>query len=110
MERAATVPDLDRLNLEKEKYTYRYQYETVGHQFVHGNVVIRVFRFHEEDLNNSHPINRDIFAPTETNLIDPSGAWIVEALVRIEDTSNSKIVEAAKRELAQFRYVSCLRS
>lgn len=108
LERIATDQDLDKLQLP-EWYKYRHQYTTSGHQLVSGNVVIRVYRFHEED-HAGHPINRDLFTPNESNLIDESGAWIVEAMIRTEDASNTKIVDAAKRELSHFRFVPRLRS
>lgn len=106
LERVATDADLDRFQLP-EWYRYRHQYTLGGHQFVSGNVVIRVYRFHEEGRPD-HPINRELFQPNESNLIDESGAWVVEAMIRVEDTSNTKIVEAAKRELSHFRYFACL--
>lgn len=104
--RLATEADLNRFQLP-EWYKYRYSYTIFGHEFVNGNVIIRVYRFHEEELGNQHPINRELFTISDDNLLDQSGAWVVEALIRTEDTSNTKIVEAAKRELAHFRFVVC---
>ncbi|CZT17391.1 uncharacterized protein RCC_03225 [Ramularia collo-cygni] len=101
LERPATDKDMDRFQ-EPEWYKYRHQYTLSGHQFVAGNIVIRVYRFHEEEYAGN-PINRDLFVPTESNLIDQSGAWVVEAVVRVEDPSITKIMDAAKRELAHFR-------
>lgn len=103
VERLATEPDLDRFQVT-DLYKFRHQYTIAGHQFVSGNIIVRVYRFHEE-IHPNHPINRELFLPKESNLIDESGTWIVEALIRTEDTSNTKIVEAAKKELAFFRCV-----
>ena len=35
--------------------------------------------------------------------LDPSGTWLVEAVVRVEDGSNSKLMEQAMQELMSFK-------
>lgn len=108
LERVATETEIDRFQVT-EWYKFRHQYTLAGHQFVSGNIIIKVYRFHDE-IHTSHPINRQLFVPRESNLVDESGTWIVEALIRTEDSSNTSILDAAKKELAFFRYTPLVRA
>jgi mediator of RNA polymerase II transcription subunit 18 len=105
-ERSAVPEDLARLN-NSDLYKYAYQYVLRGHRFIHGNIIVRLYRFYyspkkasglEKPIDDAPPSTMDDLSP-----IDLSGAWIVDATVRVEDSANAELTEQAKRELERFR-------
>ncbi|SMR64051.1 unnamed protein product [Zymoseptoria tritici ST99CH_3D1] len=90
-------------------YAYKYQYILLGHRFVHGNIVIRVYRLYyassasegnasgEEAVEASPPQRQDL------KPVDESGSWIVDATVRVEEGAGAEVLERGKRELERFR-------
>lgn len=81
------------------------EYYVEGHRFVHGNVVILLYRvLHEPGVRNiqqAPKVNLPSFAALE--LLDPSGAYILEAMVRVQDFNNATVLESGVNELKQFQ-------
>ncbi|EME84001.1 uncharacterized protein MYCFIDRAFT_195181 [Pseudocercospora fijiensis CIRAD86] len=115
-EHSATEDELQRLR-QPDLYQFRRQFITEANRFVHNNVVTRlyrmrqapdsqgkssqVFRMHGADL--SDPISSTVLFPKDQKLIDPSGSWIIETSIRVEDGNNSNLTDKAKQELLAFK-------
>ncbi|PVH94623.1 hypothetical protein DM02DRAFT_183646 [Periconia macrospinosa] len=81
------------------------EYYIEGHRFVHGNVVIFLHRIlHEpgvrslETAPKTHPPPFAALQP-----LDPSGAYILEAKVRVHDFNQTTVLDNAVREIAAFQ-------
>lgn len=74
-----------------------------GHRLVHGNVVITLYRLLRlTDQPQNTPST--VLPPLESLLpLDPSGALVLEARVRIDDRTKPTLVSAASEELISFR-------
>jgi len=75
-----------------------------GHRFVHKNVVLTVFRLLR--ANAIQPPSAPMATlPSLESLVplDPSGGFVLEARVRVDDRSKPKLVSAATDELNAFR-------
>lgn len=81
------------------------EYYVEGHRYVHGNVIIFLHRvLHEPGVRNveeAPKINLPSFASLE--LLDPSGAYMLEAKVRIQDFNNASVLESGVSELKKFQ-------
>lgn len=75
-----------------------------GHHFVHGNVVIRVYTL-LLPVTPGEKIPRMDFIDYKDDyaLLDSSGTCIVEASIRLEDRSNSKLADSAVKELLDLK-------
>ncbi|KAL1797382.1 hypothetical protein ACET3X_003988 [Alternaria dauci] len=76
-----------------------------GYRFVHGNVVVFLYRIlHEPGIRNVQKAPKATL-PTwkELKLLDPSGAYTLQATVRIEDFNNAAVLEAGVNELKAFQ-------
>lgn len=84
---------------------YINQYLTLTQRFVHNNVVIRVFRILSvpEGTGALEPLDAPTPLMADCRPVDPSGTYLFEALVRIEDGTNSKLVEQATNELLALK-------
>lgn len=75
-----------------------------GNRFIHGNVIVRIYRLLAPV---GVPISPQSALPpsqlSELKQLDQSGSFIVEASVRIEDSSNSTLTEQGKKELLDFQ-------
>lgn len=78
-----------------------------GARFIHNNVIIRVYRAYAipspavDDASSplsSSPPDAEVLKP-----LDASGAYVVEACVRVEDKGDSKLLEKAREELLGFK-------
>ncbi|KAF2160324.1 hypothetical protein M409DRAFT_60026 [Zasmidium cellare ATCC 36951] len=102
--RQVTQRDVDSAELEKSQELYRFKsnYTLLGHRFVYGNVIVRIVRIHIP-VDNTKEI--DIFSSDDQDLrlLDPSGNWLVEAITRVEDPSNSELTDKAKKDLLAFQ-------
>lgn len=76
-----------------------------GHQFVHGNLVILLYRvLHEPGVSSvqeAPKVNLPPFAGLD--LLDPSGAYIIHAKVRVQEFQNAKVMEGGVNELKSFQ-------
>ncbi|KAH7360035.1 mediator complex, subunit Med18 [Pyrenochaeta sp. MPI-SDFR-AT-0127] len=81
------------------------EYYVEGHRFVYSNVVIYLHRvLHEpgvRSIQETPKIELPSFAALE--LLDPSGAYILEAKVRVQEFNNSTVLEAGVSELKKFQ-------
>lgn len=72
---------------------------------MHGNVIILLHRvLHEPGVRNveeAPKINLPSFAGLE--LLDPSGAYMLEAKVRVQDFNNASVLESGVNELKKFQ-------
>ncbi|KAK3071340.1 hypothetical protein LTR53_008808 [Teratosphaeriaceae sp. CCFEE 6253] len=87
-------------------YKYINQYlATPGHRYVHNNVVIRIGRILSvpEGTGALEALDAPIPTLTDCKPLDPSGTYYLEACVRVEDGTNSKLVEQATAELMAFK-------
>ncbi|KNG52298.1 rna polymerase ii mediator complex subunit [Stemphylium lycopersici] len=81
------------------------EYYVEGYRFVHGNVVIFLHRIlHEPGVRNIQKAPKTTL-PTFTGLklLDPSGAYVLDATVQIEDFNNAAVLEAGVNELKRFQ-------
>ncbi|QIW96934.1 hypothetical protein AMS68_002452 [Peltaster fructicola] len=70
-----------------------------GHYFVHGNVVLKVFRVLLPKTEIQQPLGNMPPKKEELEYLDPSGAYIIEACVRVEDRKDSSLTDVATKEL-----------
>lgn len=76
-----------------------------GYRFVHGNVVIFLYRIlHEPGIRNVQKAPKATL-PTWNGLklLDPSGVYTLQSTVRIEDFNNAAVLEAGVNELKRFQ-------
>lgn len=100
----SSVQDV-KIFLDAASYKLLGQQYYLGHRFVMGNVVIRIFRvllttqqFPADKILEGPPL-----AVSELEVLDPSGTYMVEVSVRVEDRKNTKIAERAYAELLGFK-------
>jgi mediator of RNA polymerase II transcription subunit 18 len=76
-----------------------------GWRFVHGNVVIFLHRIlHQPGLRDVQKAPQATLATwSDLKLFDPSGAFMLNAMVRIEDFEDAALLDAAVDELKQFQ-------
>jgi mediator of RNA polymerase II transcription subunit 18 len=91
--------------LDTASYRLLGQQYTLGHRFVSGNVVVRIFRV----LVTTRQVPADAIlegpplSVQELEVLDASGTFMVEVSVRVEDRKNTKIAEQAVGELMGFK-------
>ncbi|KXT06977.1 hypothetical protein AC578_7162 [Pseudocercospora eumusae] len=100
-EHPATEDELQRLR-QPELYKFRRQFLTEANRFVHNNVVTRLYRMRQSP-ESADPIASPAPSPKGQKLVDPSGSWIIEASIRVEDGNNSTLTDRAKQELLAFK-------
>jgi len=81
------------------------EYYVEGHRFVHENVVIFLHRvLHEPGVRSLEAApNEDLPSFTALQPLDPSGAYILEAKIRVEGFNNPAVLEAGVQELMRFQ-------
>ena len=91
--------------LDPSSYRLLGQQYSLGHRFVSGNVVIRIFRvlLTAQQLPADKILEGPPLAVAELDVLDPSGTYVVEVSVRVEDRKNAKIAEQAVAELRVFK-------
>lgn len=72
---------------------------------MHGNVVIILHRILHEPGVRSLETTPKVQLPSFTALqpLDPSGGYILEAKVRIQDINHTAVMDTAVREMAAFQ-------
>ncbi|KAI8934016.1 hypothetical protein NX059_008784 [Plenodomus lindquistii] len=81
------------------------EYYVEGHRFVHGNVVIYLHRvLHEPGVRSVQDAPK-VTLPSYAglSLLDPSGVYVLEAKVRVQDFHNSSVLESGVSELKKFQ-------
>lgn len=97
------ISSTHHLTLESDRYSFVNEYLIEGHRFVHKNVVLTLFRLlRVSEVPETAPVN---VLPALESLrpLDPSGAFVLEACVRIDDRTKPNLVSAASDELNVFR-------
>ena len=92
--------------LDPSSYRLLGQQYTLGHRFVSNNVVIRIFRVlfpAQQQLPADKILEGPPLPVSELSILDPSGTYVVEVSVRMEDRKNTKIAEQAVAELRVFK-------
>jgi len=91
--------------LDPASYRLLGQQYFLGHRFVSGNVVIRIFRVLL--TAQQFPADKILEGPplpvSALEVLDPSGTYVVEVSVRMEDRKNTKIAQQAIAELVGFK-------
>ena len=89
--------------LTRRRFVSEYYIE--GHRFVHENIVLFLHRvLHEPGVRSletepkQHLPRFDALQP-----LDPSGAYILEAKIRVQDINNAAETDAAVEELRRFQ-------
>jgi mediator of RNA polymerase II transcription subunit 18 len=81
------------------------EYYIEGHRFVHENVVILLHRvLHEPGVRSLETAPKEelpAFAALQP--LDPSGAYILEAKIRVHDLNNPVVLVAGVEELKRFQ-------
>jgi mediator of RNA polymerase II transcription subunit 18 len=90
---------------DAEMYRFLGQQYFLGHRFVIGNVIVRIFRvLVTHQLLPSDKVLEGLPLPlSDLQLLDPSNTYMVEVSVRMEDRKNTKIAEQAIAELQSFQ-------
>lgn len=91
---------------DEGSYRFLGQQYALGHRFVSRNVVVRIFRLlwtQQEALAADKVLEGPPLALSELQVLDPSGTYVVEVSVRLEDRKNTKIASEAVAELEGFR-------
>lgn len=116
VEHKATDAELERIK-QPEWYQFRRHYANLGYRFVHGNVIIRMYRMLVPMEEGAHEGLIDAIAvPAKSmKLVDASGSLIVESLVRVatleklspaEDQAKKdkpSVTDKAKEELLSLK-------
>jgi mediator of RNA polymerase II transcription subunit 18 len=91
--------------LDTASYRLLGQQYFLGHRFVSGNIIIRIFRallttqqFHADKVLEGPPL-----PASALEVLDSSGTYMVEVSLRVEDRKNTKITEQAIAELLRFK-------
>ncbi|KAK6008096.1 hypothetical protein QM012_004910 [Aureobasidium pullulans] len=97
--------DKDQLRtfLDPANHGFVSEFFIEGHRFVHKNTVLTLFRLlRASDVPQESPLTA---LPTLDSLkpLDTSGAFVLEACVRIDDRTKPNLVSTASDELAAFR-------
>ncbi|KAK3686343.1 hypothetical protein LTR37_019933 [Vermiconidia calcicola] len=92
-EKTLSMDELKLVRRDFESYKLASEHSVSGHRFISGNVIIRIFRIYIKT-----PVEFEI----PLRLLDPSGTYIVEALIRTEDGSSSALRDKAMEELLAF--------
>jgi len=81
---------LGKLNQE-----YHYEYILKGHRLIHNNIIMTLFQIFKP--NTVHEIKDGISA------IDPSGGWILQAVVNVESSTEQQLVVQGVEELKTLK-------
>ena len=116
VEHQATEAEIERLT-QPEWYQFRRRYSNLGYRFVHGNVIVRIFRLvvPMEEGKTEGLINASPISAKDLKLVDASGSLIVESLVRVatldkpnpaEDQAKKdkpSVTDMARQQLLKFQ-------
>jgi mediator of RNA polymerase II transcription subunit 18 len=87
-------------------YLHRYlsEYIVDGHRFVHNNVVLYLHRVLQlPSQHDTTSINTPLPPSSTLVPLDPSGGYLLQAMVRLSDGTNPKIVNLGLEALDAFR-------
>lgn len=81
------------------------EYYIEGHRFVHENVAIFLHRvLHEPGVRSLETTPKSTLPGFDAlQPLDPSGAYILEAKIRVQDVNNTAVSDAGVEELNRFK-------
>ena len=90
---------------DPQAYRFLGQQYFLGHRFVIGNVVVRIFRMFltQQQLSADKVLEGPPIPLSDLHLLDPSNTYMAEVSVRMEDRKNTKIADQAYAELLTFQ-------
>ncbi|KAK5138277.1 hypothetical protein LTR08_003338 [Meristemomyces frigidus] len=103
-----STPDTTELEKFREGgswYKYTTQYIALTQRFVHSNVVIRISRILSvpEGTGALEPLDAPTLVLADCRPVDPSGCYLFESVVRVEDGNNSELTKQAISELMALK-------
>jgi mediator of RNA polymerase II transcription subunit 18, fungi type len=105
--RPDVIPFADEFTVADKVQFDRFvsEYYTEGHRFVHENVVLYLHQILHEPGVRSLETSPKPVPPAFDQLkpLDPSGAYILEAKIRVQDLNNTVVSEKAVAEMNKFR-------
>jgi mediator of RNA polymerase II transcription subunit 18 len=86
-------------------YRFVSEYYVEGHRFVYDNVVIFLHRIlHEPGVRSLETAPKGALPKFEDlKPFDPSGAYIIEAKIRVQDINNTAVSDAGVEELNRLK-------
>ncbi|KAF2273224.1 uncharacterized protein EI97DRAFT_496154 [Westerdykella ornata] len=86
-------------------YKFVTEYYVSGHRFMHGNIELTLYRIlHEPDVRLSQTAPKIVLPSLDDlKLVDPSGAYLVEAKLRVEDINIEPLARQCCQEMNEFR-------
>nr|POF14207.1 mediator of rna polymerase ii transcription subunit 18 [Quercus suber] len=105
IDEAITDAGLETFRGGSEDNKYRNQFILRGHRFIHQNIIIRVYRicWVAEGHGALEPLDAPLPLLSECRAVDPSGSYMIDAFIRFEDATNSKLAEQAIKEIIAFK-------
>jgi len=84
---------------------YVTEYYTEGHRFVHDNDIITLSRMLQEPGARNVETSPRAVLPTFGALkpLDPSGSYLLEAKIRVQDLKSAAVSDKAVKELNNFK-------
>lgn len=105
--REVAESDVSDVKAFEDAGAYRFvgQHYILGHRFVKGNVIVRIFRvlMTEQQLPADKVLEGPPLSISDLRVLDPSGTYMVEVSVRMEDRKNTAIASQAVAELESFK-------
>lgn len=92
------LQDPQRLT-DSSMFTFVAQQIHSGHRFIQGHVVFKVVRLLLPKAPQESPFEATPPTAEQLKLLDPSGSYLIEASVKVEDRTNNKLTELASKEL-----------
>lgn len=96
---------LDRLG-----YIYKHEYWTSGYQFVHGNIVVQIFRLsgfdtasYQQQLQQHTEDAPALLGGNFLKLLDSTLRWTMSAFINVESITDLDAIVKATAELERFR-------
>ncbi|EMC97316.1 hypothetical protein BAUCODRAFT_446689 [Baudoinia panamericana UAMH 10762] len=96
---------LERFREGSGWYRYVNQYLSRGYRFVLNNVVVKITQVYSvpEGTGALEPLDAPIPAMLDCKLVDPTACYLFEAYIRVDDATNTKLLEQATAELLAFK-------
>ncbi|ORY12269.1 mediator complex, subunit Med18 [Clohesyomyces aquaticus] len=85
---------------------YVSEYYLEGHRFVHDNIIVLLHRvLHESGVRPAPGVSPNTALPSFDSLrpLDPSGGYVLEAKIRVQDLNNPNVLDAGIEELKRLK-------
>jgi len=103
-ESRATDDDMQKYS-DTNKFQILHEYYVEGQRFTCRDIAISIYRhlLPQKPDEGAAEVKDDMVKLDDMKLLDPSGAFVVEATVRIDDRTKPALVQTATEELNWFR-------